>query len=180
MNGTWAYLCLMSFVYCQTLRVFLIFLFSCLFLLLHILWRSYIRKFHDEIIGIGLACGPLYLLLRHILTAVSNVLSNGGGKKNRLLTHNANHLPQTAHIQSANVMAIYTHLEKESELRWGRVEKVLPLLFWHCLFFSAHTYCSFLGVVKALNQLDCCTFTTTAATYKSNSLSTTNLQIHAI
>lgn len=90
---------------------------SCLFLSLNILRRSYIRKFHDEIIGVGLACGPLYLLLRYILTAISNVLSNCGGEKNRLLAHDANHLPETAHIQSANVMAIYIHLEKESELK---------------------------------------------------------------
>lgn len=81
---------------------------------MNILRWSYVRKFHDEIIGIGLPCGLLYLLLCHILTAVSNVLGDCGGKKYGLLTHNADHLPQTAHMQSANVMAIDTHLEKES------------------------------------------------------------------
>ena len=46
-----------------------------------------------------------------VRSSVADVLSDGGSKQDGLLTDNANHLSQEAHVQGAHVMTIYKHLQ---------------------------------------------------------------------
>lgn len=59
---------------------------------------AYIRQFHDEIIGVGLARSLLDLVLCDIVSAITDVLGNGGGEQHRLLAHHAYQASQVAHI----------------------------------------------------------------------------------
>lgn len=60
---------------------------------------SYIRQFHDEIIGVGLARSLLDLVLCDILSPITDVLGNGSGEQHRFLAHHTYQAPQVAHIQ---------------------------------------------------------------------------------
>lgn len=72
--------------------------------------QSYIRKVHDEVVSIGLLGSLLNLLLRHVGSAVSDVLGDGGGKKDGLLTHHSDHLSQVADIKRTDVMTVNIYL----------------------------------------------------------------------
>ena len=68
--------------------------------------QSYIRKVHDEVVSVGLLGSLLNLLLRHIRSAVFDVLGNGGGKEDGLLTNHSDHLSQVADVKRTDVMSV--------------------------------------------------------------------------
>lgn len=75
-------------------------------------------EIHDEVVSISFLGGFLDLLLCHIRSAISDVFRDGSSKEDGLLTHHSNHLSQVAYVKSADVVAIYTHLQI-----WSQTDK---------------------------------------------------------
>lgn len=75
------------------------------------LTQSYVRKAHNEVVCIGLLGSLFDLLFGHVKSAVSDVLCDGGGEENRLLTHHAEHLSQVADVKRTDVVPVNSHLK---------------------------------------------------------------------
>lgn len=73
--------------------------------------HSYIGQVHNEVVSIGLSGCLFDLLLCHVRPAISDVLSDGGGKEDGLLTHNTDHLPQVADVKRTDVVTVNAHLQ---------------------------------------------------------------------
>lgn len=76
--------------------------------------QGYLWQVHDEIVGIGCLGSLNYIFHCCILSAIANVLCNGGGEQNGLLLHYPNLSSKPLNVKRANVMAIQSHLENIS------------------------------------------------------------------
>lgn len=73
--------------------------------------RTYIRQFHDKVIGVGFLHSFLNLIHGDIFTAIANVLGYRGGKQHRLLTHHPDNLPQISYIDGPDILSVDTDLK---------------------------------------------------------------------
>lgn len=74
----------------------------------------YIWKVHNEVISVGFLGRLFNLSLCNVRPAVSDVLGNGGGKEDRLLTHDSDHFSQVSDVKTADVVTINTHLPTDA------------------------------------------------------------------
>lgn len=86
-----------------------------------VLINSYVGKVHYEVVSISLLRGCYNLLIRHVRTAISDVLRNGGGKEDGLLTHHSNHFSQVTDVKRTYVMTINRYLKSESRTYYVKV-----------------------------------------------------------
>lgn len=77
--------------------------------------QSYVGKVHNEVVSVSLL-GSLYdLFLRHVRPAISDVLSDGGGKEDGLLTHHSDHLSQVTDVKRTDVVTVNAYLKGERQ-----------------------------------------------------------------
>lgn len=75
--------------------------------------RTYVRQFHDKVIGVGFLHSFLNLFHGDIFPAIANVLSYRGGKEHGLLAHHADNFPQIPYVDRPDILSINTDLKEK-------------------------------------------------------------------